>query len=410
MTVSDPIAPVRSLLATANQDPHPFFDAWREQSPLFWDETVNAWLVLSYDQCREVLIAEDRFRHPYADADATLIDVKGGARNITVLQGAEHQRMHRYIARLFSPQNIQLYHERHLLPTTHFLIDRFIERGTADLAAEFADQLPARVFMSLFGMDAHDDIFVARVRELHEIIMKWSGGRQFQGEEMTQLALAASQELNEILLPYIRARRDNPQPDLISRLWAEAPEVLEGVTEDDMLATCRELYLGGTDTTVHALCNAIYLLLTQPDVCRAVNADRGDTMNSFIEEVMRLLGSVQYRYRIANQDCDVGGVAVKRNDVLIVVNAAANRDPQHYGCPAAVDLRRPSSRDHLAFNAGPRSCVGAPLAREEMRVALGALLDRLPQWRLDSEREAPCFAGLFTRSYRPLHIRFGASH
>jgi cytochrome P450 len=155
--------------------------------------------------------------------------------------------------------------------------------------------------------------------------------------------------------------------------------------------------------------NALYILLTQPDIRESVNADRDKALNNFIEEVMRNLGSVQYRTRVANQDIELGGTQIKKDDVLVVVNAAANRDPKKYGCPAQVDLNRPTPRDHLAFNAGPRSCVGAALARDEMRIAIEAILDRLPDLRLDPEQASPQFTGLFTRSYQPLHVLFTAA-
>lgn len=395
-----------SLIETADSDPHPYFDALRENSPVVWDQGFKGWLVLSYDTCRQILVSEDKFRHPYTNADETLVEVKGGRKNITVMHGEEHQKMHRYIVQLFSPKNIQMYRDRHVIPVTHYLIDQFIEKGKADLAADFADDLPPRAFMSLFGMDPKDSAYVKHVRALHEVIMWWSGGRLFLGEEATKKALDVSHQLNEILLPYIRARRESPRDDMISRVWAEAPAILGDVSETDMLAVCRELYLGGSDTTVHALRNAFYLLLTQPDVYAAVNADRDKALNNFIEEVMRNLGSVQYRTRIANQDIELGGVQIKKDDLLVVVNAAANRDPAHYGCPAKIDLNRATPRDHLAFNAGPRSCAGAALARDEMRIAIEAVLDRLHDLRLDPEQPAPQFTGLFTRSYQPLHVRF----
>lgn len=406
MTTATECPAKRSLVDTADSDPYPYFDELRQQSPVVWDDSFKGWLVLSYDLCRQIVVAEDKFRHPYTNADDTLVEVKGGRKNITVMHGEEHQKMHRFIVQLFSPKNIQMYRERHVLPVTHYLIDQFIESGRADLAADFADDLPPRAFMSLFGMDPKDSAYVKHVRALHEVIMWWSGGRLFLGEEATTKALAVSHELNEILLPYIRARRESPRDDMISRVWAEAPAILGEVSDTDMLAVCRELYLGGSDTTVHALRNAFYLLLTQPDVRAAVHADRDKALNNFIEEVMRNLGSVQYRTRIANQDIELGGVQIRKDDMLVIVNAAANRDPAKYSCPAQIDLARPNPRDHLAFNAGPRSCAGAALARDEMRVAIEAILDRLPDMRLDTDRPAPKYTGLFTRSFQPLPVRF----
>ncbi|MCI0996499.1 cytochrome P450 [Pseudomonas corrugata] len=398
--------PHNSILSTQDSDPHPYFEALRSQGEVVWDEGMKGWVALSYESCKFVLVNEPLFRHPYADADATMIEVKGGRRNIVVLQGVEHERMRRFVIQLFTPKNIEMYVEHHVLPITDFLIDRFAQRGKAELVAEFADQLPCRVFMSLFGMDARDDEFLAHVLSLHDDIMLWAGGRHFLGEEATQKALAASHELNKILLPYIRNRREQPGDDLMTRLWAEAPGILDDVTEEDMLATCRELYLGGSDTTVHALSNALYVLLTDADVAAQVKADRERALPVFIEEVMRVWGSVQYRYRVANQDIELGGVQIRKDQVVFTLNAAANRDPQRYGCPAQIDLQREKPRDHLAFNVGPRTCAGLSLARAELRVALNRVLDRLPELQLDPEAAPPLFSGMFTRSFKPLHVLF----
>jgi cytochrome P450 len=400
-------APDNSLLATKDQLPHDFYDQLLTRGPLHWDEAMKGWLAVSYDCCKTVLSNEDLFRHPYADADDTMVEVKGGARNITVLQGEEHDRMHRYVLQIFSPKNIRLYTEHHVIPTTDFLIDRFANLGRAELFDAFCKQLPCRTFMSLFGMDARDDQFLHHVIDLHDTIMEWAGGRHFHGEELTRRALAASHELNDILLPYIRQSRERPGNNLLGRLWAEAPERFSGVTEEDMVAICRELYLGGSDTTVHALANAIYLLLTNESARLALQADeRGGAIDNFIEEVMRTHGSVEYRYRIANRDIELAGVQVKKDQVVFTLNAAANRDPGHYSCPAKIDLARSRPRDHLAFNTGPRTCVGAGLARAEMRIALDSLMQRLRGLRLDPGAEQPAFSGIFTRSFRPLHVLF----
>jgi cytochrome P450 len=121
---------------------------------------------------------------------------------------------------------------------------------------------------------------------------------------------------------------------------------------------------------------------------------------------MRVYGSVQYRFRVAASDTRIGEADVKAGDMLILVHAAANRDPKKFACPVDVDLDRPRLRDHLAFNVGPRTCVGAGLARVEMHDSIQILLDRLPKLRLDPGAEPPRFSSLFMRSWRPLHVLF----
>lgn len=399
--------PLSSLLATKDRVPHSFYEQLHAAGDIHWDADMNGWLVVSHDICKQVLSNEHRFRHPYADADATMIEVKGGARNITVLQGEEHDRMHRYLMKLFAPDNIRLYTEHHIIPVTTFLLDRIAGKGRAELFDSFCKPLPGRTFMSLFGMEAPDDAFMAHIVALHDAIMHWAGGRHYLGDDATRNALAASHELNDILLPYIRKRRVDPADDLMGRLWAEAPEQLGDIGDKDMLAICRELYLAGSDTTVLAMANAIYLLIGDRVLYQRIKDDRdGKLLDNFIEEVMRTHGSVEYRYRIANQDIELGGQEVKKDQIVFTINAAANRDPDRYPRPARIDLNRPRPRDHIAFNTGPRICVGAALARAEMRIGLRALIDHLPNLRLDGDAEQPAFKGFFTRAWQPLNVLF----
>jgi cytochrome P450 len=392
------------MAAIADVDPYPFYDAIRAQAPLVWDESMRGWLVTSYELCHFVERHEDRYRHPYADASKELIEIKGGARNITILQGDEHRKMHRFLLGLFVPQMVEQYRAVHIKPIIEDLVDRFAADGRAELTRQFSDQIPPRVIMSLLAMSWQDEEMVRRTLALHDDVMEWIGN-QNRGET-TGKARAASQEINAMLLPYVRMRRDNPGNDLISRVWTEAPNFLANLTEEDALATCREMFLAGSDTTVHALANAIYLLLTQPKVMEAVKVDRTKALSNFVNEALRILGSVQYRFRVANEDGELGGMPVKKNQVLILVNASANRDPAKYQCPADVDLNRRLPKEHLAFNTGPRVCVGAALARAEMEDALNILLDRLPNLRLDPNAETPRFRFHYTRSFRPLNVLF----
>ncbi len=406
MTANAP-EPKQTMAALGDVDPYPFYDKQRSVAPLVWDESMKGWLVTSYQICRHVETREDLFRHPYADASPALVEIKGGRRNVTILQGPEHKKVHVFLQNLFAPRVMEQYRQHHVRPIVSYTIDRFVRRGRADLASEYADQIPPRVLMSLFGMPWQDDAVVARVLKLHDDVLIWIGG-QNKDPEATRIARAASDEINAILLPYIRMRKANPGNDLMSQIWSEGPRVLENMTEDDALATCRELFLGGTDTTVHSIANALYMLLTEPDAMTAVRRDRDKALANFVEEALRMYGSVHYRFRIANEACELGGMPVKKNETLILINAAANRDPEKYTCPAQIDLARATPRDHLAFNVGPRSCIGAALARAEIRDAIGILLDRVSGLRLDSAAEPPRFRFHYIRSFRPLHVRFDA--
>jgi cytochrome P450 len=150
------------------------------------------------------------------------------------------------------------------------------------------------------------------------------------------------------------------------------------------------------------------MLLTDPDTMRRLREDRA-AVPRFVEEVLRLNGSVQFRPRLVTADTELAGTPLKKGDMVVAFLLAANRDPGHYECPHAVDLDRKVPTDHIAFNYGNRICLGAALARAELRTAITQALDKFPHLELDPDAEPPMFRGLLHRSYRPLHVRVDGS-
>ena len=395
------------LFAKADESPFERFEEMRGKGPVLWDEYLQGWLILSYDICRQVFRDDTSFAHNYSQIDPDTLAIKGGA-NIVSIQGEAHDRLHRWAVQIFSPKNLATYRDRHVRLVVDGLFDAFAGRRFADLCTELCEQVPGRSMMAMMGMPWADDDLVLRLVALHKTIMICLGKPPHAVSATEKAAaMAASDELNALLLPALRARRKDPGDDLLSRLWAEAPSRLEVIDEQVMLANAREFFLGGFDTTVHTLSNGIYTLLTRPDLWRAVSLDRGKTLDAFIEEVLRVFGVVQHRMRIATVDTELGGVSIKAGDRLVPVLTAANRDPERFGAhPEEFDLARSRPHDHLAFITGPRTCPGAPLARAEARMVFEALLDRLKNVRLDPDAPQPRFMGGFTRSWRPLNVLF----
>lgn len=394
----------RSLLDVEDIDPYGLFERRRSEGQVVWDEGLSAWLVLGYQECRTVEMDEARFSNPYIDAPAIVRKIKGGRGNITLSHGPEHARLRRFHISLLTPGAVAGYRQRLIRPIVKDMLDRIETLGAADLAAGLADQIPPRVIIALLGMDWRDDALVARTVHLHEEVMAFIGHNY--SKDFERRGLAASAEIEAILRPIIQDRRTAPRDDFVSRVWQEAPDVYGEMTEEIAMGICRELYLGGTDTTIHAIANALYLLLTDSSVQAAVAADAPGMLKGLVEETMRLYGSVQYRYRIAVHDDMLADVPIARGQKLVLLHAAANRDPRHYACPAAVDFDRRPLADHLAFNMGPRACVGALLARAEIEETLSAVLARLPALQRDERADPPRNRGLFLRSFRPLHARW----
>jgi len=396
-----------SLLSIAEKDPFAFYEAARALGPVVWDERMQSWLVLSAECCKQVELDEEAFHNGYRDAPADVIEVKGGRRVITLLHGPEHIRMRQFHMTLFTRQALAAYRERDVLPVLHHLLDKLAGRTHADLATELCDKLPTRVIASLLGLPWRDDALMERAFHLHQEIALWIGLR-YVDPTLDERALAASRKLNEMLHPYVLSARDASGDDLMGRIWREAPAMIDNFSTEDAVSVCREIFFGGSDTSVHAIANALYLALTDPVARCTVEQGEPATLSAFVEEALRLLGSIQYRTRVARHDRRLGGVDIKSGDRLTLLHAAANRDGAVYECPANLSLARPRPQDHFAFNKGPRTCVGAGLARAEIESTVTGVLARLRNIRFDPHAKRPIFSGFYVRSYRPLNVQFDA--
>jgi cytochrome P450 len=163
----------------------------------------------------------------------------------------------------------------------------------------------------------------------------------------------------------------------------------------------------GVETTYRASGNLLVALLTEPSLMEMLRADRG-LVRGAIEEALRWEPPISTVVRVATQDCEVGGVAIPAGTNVSVSVAAANRDPHHYPDPDRFDPTR-SNIAHLTFGAGPHVCLGMSLARMETAVAINALLDRLPDLRLDPSAPRPVINGVAFRSPAALPVEFTAS-
>lgn len=392
-----------SVVDFSDRDPFGFYEELRLQGSPTWDEKANAWLVHDFHQCLDAERDESRFANAYVFADPIVKEIKGGGANITLSRDDAHVKLRRFHFKLLSAANIECYRRNHVAPVLEAALARLDGRATAELAAEYASIIPARVICSLLGMPIDDDSMVAEILDCNNAIVAFIASG-YRDTGLRDAALKASHRLNEMLLPYVQRRRDNPADDFISRVWTDAPEF--GVPMDDAAAmgVCRELFFAGSDTTVHGIANALFLILAEPELKRRIQAGSAADLAALVEESLRLMNVVQFRHRFCLADTQVGDVTVKTGEMIILLHAAANRDPDQFPCPAEVDLDRPEPTGHLAFARGTRSCVGSALARAEIRDAIRQILGRFPELRLDPSAEPPSFRALYMRSMAPLNV------
>ena len=392
---------MESYLDFKDRDPYDFYARKLADGPVHWDEGMNAWLVVGYDESRFVMTREELFGHPYNNFRGA-VEVQGGSRGILLLQGAEHDAMHNFLLSWFKPSVVNKYADELIRPLVTRRLDELGTRDLVDLDAHFAGKLPSDVIAALLGLDWHDEELLANCREWNHAIFAWS---ETFGEDEGALraALAAAEKLDGVLMPVIQARRDEPRDDMISMLWERGPSVLSPWGAAEVMAQCRVLLFAGSDTTAHLLRNAIYVLANRPELQGELRGNRL-RIQDFVDEVLRYYAPVHFRVRVALQDVEVAGTTIKKGDRVHPMNAAGNRDERHYPNPNEIDIDRKPLRDHLAFSVGPRFCVGAALARGEALEAIDLLLQRMSSIFWNAEAESARIYGHMPRSHRPLNV------
>jgi cytochrome P450 len=411
-----------SFYETKDIEPYSFYEKLREAGDMVWDEGMQAWLITSYELAREVLKDDELFAHPYAVMKASEQYLKirsNNPRSFHFLSGEQHRAMHRWYYRdLLSPKWVEQYKPSLVEEIIERTLKKVEKREKFDIVGDFAEWIPLGVFAKLLDLPDQTDEGLLYIKRLNSKIAAFATianslrlERDEPSEEdrrITDEAIGAARELDELIKPLVAQRRDGKGEDFISRLWAGGPGIFADWNELDTLDACRRLMFAGIDTTTHAIANSYYMLLTDPIVMAKVRQAQGDVRERFIEEALRLNGSVQFRPRRLSADTELAGVKLREGDMVVVFLLAANRDEGHYKCPHDVDLERDAPRDHIAFNYGSRVCLGAALARAELVEAIKGGLDRFPHLRLDPEAPPPQFKGLLHRSYKPINVRVDA--
>ncbi len=391
------------------RSPYPRLAEWRRQAPLrrmtledmapgmrlqgrmlFGGELPPIFVALSHDAVAEVLRDGERFSS------------KGYARTIGLVLGhsilemdePEHARSRGVIQQAFSKRALEHWEHDLVRPIVHGLIDRFATRGHADLVRELTFPFPVSVIAHMLGLAEQDHAEFHRLAvELISIAVDPAVG------------FAASKKLRELFARVLVERRREPREDLISVL---ANAELDGLRLDDeaIFAFLRLLAPAGAETTYRSSSNLIFGLLSHPDQLDAVRRDRS-LVPQAIEEGLRWECPLTGIQRTCTRDTEVQGVAIPAGSMVLVNMGAANRDETRYERPDEFDIFRPV-KTHMAFAFGPHRCLGMHLARMETRVVLEALLDRLPNLRLDPEAKDPHITGDMFRSPLSLPVTWDA--
>jgi len=383
------------------ENPYPIFAMARAKSPLLKEDLgdmveggmmvadlPDVYTAFGFDAVQAVLRDGDTF------SSSGYAEVIGAVMGHTILEmdEPEHHTYRALVQQAFSRKAMDTWEVELVKSVVDEHIDRFRERGHADLVRELTFPFPVVVIARLLGLPRED------LTQFHRLAVELIS----VGFDMDR-GLRASTALHEYFSGVIAERRAHPQNDVISVLLAAE---LEGqrLTDDEIIAFLRLLLPAGAETTYRSSSNLLFGLLTNPQQLDALRADRA-LMPQAIEEGLRWEPPLLTIMRTATRDTVVEGVEISAGATIVINMGSANHDEKYWENADEFDMFR-APRQHLAFAFGPHMCLGLHLARMETRVVVGRLLDRLPDLRLDETAEPPFITGVTFRAPNALPVVF----
>ena len=365
-------------------EPYRAYRAIREKLPQFIWEQYGHWCFVAHADVsgllrdrrfgRQILHVMSREELNWADTPShakPFYDFE--SRSMLELEPPAHTRLRGLVNRAFLSRQVE-----RLKPTierlANELIDGFEEAGSADLLERFATPIPVAVIADLLGVP----------RAMAPKLLDWSHRMvamyQFRRDaDVERSAVTATEEFSAYMRGLVSERRGAPQDDLLSNLIAAETEA-GTLSGEDIVVTAILLLNAGHEATVHAIGNGIKSLLEEGVDPGAAFADAASTA-AHVEELLRFEAPLHLFTRYALDDVDFGDIRLRKGEKIGLLLGAANRDPARFASPESFDGAR-SPNPHVSFGAGIHFCLGAPLARLELQLALPILFRRLPKLRL----------------------------
>jgi cytochrome P450 PksS len=372
-------------------NPYPLYRRLRESDPVHWSETAQAWFVTRHEDVtacfRDPRMSANRAQlfveHQLVGVGAEVIkdSLEMQRRQMLNNDGAEHARLRRNANPGFTLQVMDGLRPA-IRQAADKLLDRVQQQGRMDLVPAFSEPFPLHIITELFAIPEQD----------RATFQRWSneGVALFAapiGADIKDLAIRSNTAVKNFLEyvgGLIEERRTKPGRDMLS-IMIHAQE--EGrLNVDELLANVNLISIAGHITMVDQFSNSVHTLLTHPEQLQLLKGNPS-LMKSAVEELLRYSPAMPFIHRIATEDFELRGRTIQRGQIVFLGMAAANRDPAVFPDPDRFDITRQSNK-HLAFAFGPHACLGSTLARYDLEIGLGALLERMPGLSMDEEQPA----------------------
>jgi pimeloyl-[acyl-carrier protein] synthase len=363
-------------------NPYPLYHRLRTEDPVHWDPFLHAWVVTRYPDVVTVLLkfSADRTPTPEKLSEMGLSVLNPIAqvmvRQMLFLDPPAHTRLRSLASQAFTPRRVEVLRS-HIQEITDGLLDAAEDKGRMDVIADLAEPLPCIVTAEMLGVPVEDH---CQLKAWSQDFAEMLGNFQHNPDRVSRI-LRVVEEMTAYFRSAMREQKSHPRGGLVSSLMnAEFND--DQLTEEEVIANCIVTMVGGQETTTNLIGNGILALLRNPDQLEKLRSDPS-LIPSAVEELLRYESPSQHTARLAPEDTVLGETEIRKQQAVIAVMGAANRDPERFPDPDRLDISRHDNR-HVAFGWAAHFCFGAPLARIEGQIALETMLRRLPSLALEA--------------------------
>lgn len=372
--IYDPAAHVKGV-------PHDQYELLRRENPVHFQREPQGrgfWVITKYEDLAYVSTHPEIFSS-WAGGGTIIEDYEGQdlaiARNLLVnMDPPAHGKFRKLVSRGFTPR-MTAYLEPRIQACAKRLVDSVAQRGQCDFVSELAVPLPLQMIAELIGVPSDDR---GKLLSWTNRLLGYTDPELGSREDMAVAAMEMVQYSQQLAA----SRKGKDTGEDLATILCNASVDGEALNDMEFSMFVLMLSVAGNETTRNLLSNGMVLLMQNPQIQRELVEDRSLLPNA-IEELLRLVSPVTYMRRTAVKDVDMRGKKIKAGDKLAICYASANRDEELFPDPHRIDIRRPNAREHVAFGIGTHFCLGANLARLEIRILMNEILNRLPDMHMD---------------------------